>query len=149
MPTYSQQSVSPYSPRQLFDLVMDINAYPQFLPWVTSATIIHQTPEETIAELDVQFKHLHQHYTSRVTPSPPNGGHAPCGILVQAIDGPFHHLDNRWNFTPLEDNTTQVVFHIDFAFKSRMLNSLLGIVFGRAVHDMHSAFTQRAEQLYG
>jgi coenzyme Q-binding protein COQ10 len=147
MPTYSETRVLPYSPQQLFALVIDIERYPEFLPWCRAARIISRETDSFLGELIISFNHLTERYTSRVTPVAPIGAHEGT-IEVSLVQGPFKFLDNHWRFVPHADGC-ELHFGVDFEFKSKLLNSLIGGVFTRASEKMVGAFLTRAEALYG
>lgn len=142
MPSHTETQFSPYAPQQIFDLVADIERYPEFLPWCRAARILERGENSCLAELLISFKHLTEHYTSRVTFSP---SHA---VEVEMVAGPFHHLINRWKFTP-EGQGTRIDFFIDFQFRSKLLEKLIGGMFTKAANKMAGAFKERANQLYG
>lgn len=146
MPRHTEQQLSPYSPRQLFDLVADIEKYPEFLPWCRAARILDRKENEFLGELIISFAHITESYTSRVTLTEPteNGG----SIDVAMVKGPFEHLTNQWKFTPTE-NGTIIDFTLDFKFRSRILEKLIGSLFAKATSKMAGAFKKRAEELYG
>jgi coenzyme Q-binding protein COQ10 len=148
MPSFSETRVLPYSPQQLFALVVDIEKYPEFLPWCRAARVVSREADGSfLGELIISFNHLTERYTSRVTGVPPEANKA--GIIeVALVSGPFSHLSNHWRFVP-HTNGTELHFAVDFAFKSKLLNSLMGGVFTRASEKMVAAFTTRAEALYG
>jgi coenzyme Q-binding protein COQ10 len=147
MPAHSQQQFLPYTPRQVFDLVADIERYPEFLPWCRAARILERAHGECLAELMVSFNHLSERYTSRVVFTPPTGS-GEGAIEVTLVKGPFEHLVNRWKFVP-ENGGTQVDFFLDFKFRSRILEKLMGGFFSKATNKMVTAFRQRADTLYG
>ena len=138
----------PYSPRQMFELVAAVDRYPEFLPWCRAARISHKEPGMMLAELIITFKHLSEQYTSKVVLNTPQSEHSPCSIQVNMTEGPFHHLTNEWSFTPHGDGT-QIDFFLDFKFRSKFLEALIGTLFGRATEKMVSAFHARAQALYG
>lgn len=142
MPRHTEQQLSPYSPQQLFDLVADIEKYPEFLPWCRAARILERKDNEFLGELIISFAHITESYTSRVTLS------APHSIDVVMVKGPFEHLTNQWKFTLIE-NGTLIDFTLDFKFRSRILEKLIGSLFGKATSKMAGAFKKRAEELYG
>ena len=146
MPHYAETRILPYSPHQLFDLVVDIEHYPLFLPWCRAARILSRDDNGFLGELVISFSHLTERYTSRVTPQPP---HDSAGaIVVELVSGPFKHLTNQWRFVP-RDGDTELHFSVDFEFKSKLLNSLIGGMFTRASEKMVAAFLTRAQTLYG
>jgi coenzyme Q-binding protein COQ10 len=145
MPCYSDKRLLPYRPDQLYDLVLDVENYPDFLPWCKSCKIKSETDTEILADLRIGFKFFTETFTSRVTFDP------YASIHVQYLDGPFKYLKNSWNFVPSTENGvtfTVVDFMIDFEFKSRILQGLIQGVFGEAVQKMVRAFESRAQQLY-
>jgi coenzyme Q-binding protein COQ10 len=146
MPTYSEIRPSPYKPEQLFQMVMDIERYPQFLPWCRAARILEQTPEFMVGELVVSFKQLTERYTSKITPI--RGGRIP-EIHVELVRGPFKKLSNHWKFEPRDDGGSNIHFFIEFEFKTKLLDHLIGAFFGKAQEKMVHAFTDRADKLYG
>ena len=148
MPVHTEQLISPYSAQALFDMVADIERYPEFLPWCRAARILSRKEGECMAELVISFKHMTESYTSRVLLSRPASADAPGNIDVTMVEGPFEHLVNRWTFTPTAGGGTQIAFFLDFKFRSRMLEMLLGGLFSKATHKMAQAFKERADRLY-
>lgn len=147
MHSYSETCVLPYTPEQMFRLVVDIEKYPEFLPWCRAARIVSRETMAFMGELVISFSHLTERYTSRVTPTPPTEIEAGC-IDVALVSGPFESLNNHWKFSYHADGC-EVFLALDFKFKSRLLDKLIGGMFGRACDKMVAAFTKRAEQLYG
>ena len=143
MPRHSETKHLPYTPEQLFDLVADVGRYDEFLPWVTAVRIRSSSETETVADLVVGFNAFKERFTSRVTKK------RPTHICVDYIEGPLKYLKNEWRFDPAADGGTNVYFSVDFAFKSRLFESLAGAMFDRALRRMTGAFEQRAAALYG
>lgn len=143
MPRHSETKILPYSPEQLFALVADIERYDEFLPWVVAVRIRSSSETETVADLVVGFNAFKERFTSRVTK------HSPDRIIVDYVDGPLKYLHNEWRFTPVDGGGTELCFAVDFAFKSRLFETLAGQMFDRALRRMTSAFEQRAAVLYG
>jgi coenzyme Q-binding protein COQ10 len=142
MLSHRETQFSPYSPEQLFDLVADIEKYPQFLPWCRAARVIERKEGEMLAELIISFMHLTERYTSRVVLNRPHS------IDVNMTEGPFEHLVNQWRFKP-KDGGTEIEFFIDFKFRSRILEKMIGPLFSKATDKMTTAFQARARQIYG
>ncbi len=142
MPRHSETKFLPYTPEQLFGLVADVARYDEFLPWVVAVRVRSSSAAETIADLVVGFNAFKERFTSRVTKQ------APARIVVDYIDGPLKYLKNEWRFEPAAGGT-DLFFSVDFAFKSRLFESLAGAMFDRALRRMTGAFEQRADQLYG
>jgi len=146
MPTHSEKRQMPYKAEQMYDLVADIAKYPEFLPWCTGARIRSQREIEggsiVDADLIISFKMFRERFTSRVTLHPENHK-----IEVEYLDGPFKYLVNYWHFIPSETGCT-ADFHVDFEFKSKVLQALIGVVFGEAMRRIVKAFEDRAKALY-
>ena len=144
MPTHSEQRVLPHTAEQLFDLVADVGRYPEFLPWCVASRILSRSETEMRAELAIGFKGIRERFTSLVTLDRPNRR-----IDVTYENGPFKYLVNQWRFEPDGEGRCVVDFHIEFQFRSRLLEMLMGKLFNEAVHRMVRAFEQRADALYG
>jgi coenzyme Q-binding protein COQ10 len=140
--------VLPYQPDQLFTLVGDVERYPDFVRWITAMDIdaLHET-ETGVTVLDAQasvgFSFLTERFSTRVKRDAQRRQ-----IDVSLISGPFKHLYNRWKFLT-HPTGTEVIFDIDFEFKSRMLDLLLKANFGAAVEKLMASFEERARVLYG
>jgi coenzyme Q-binding protein COQ10 len=143
MPRHSEARHLPYTPEQLFDLVADVQHYNEFLPWVVAVRVRSSSEKETIADLVVGFNAFKELFTSKVTKDRPER------ICVDYIEGPLKYLHNEWRFERAPDGGTIVHFSVDFAFKSRLFESLAGAMFDRALRRMITAFEQRAAALYG
>jgi coenzyme Q-binding protein COQ10 len=143
MPRHSETQHLPFTPEQLFDLVADVSRYDEFLPWVVAVRIRSSSETETVADLVVGFNAFKERFTSRVVKE------RPGRICVDYIEGPLKYLHNEWKFDPSADGGTDVHFSVDFAFKSRLFETLAGSMFDRALRRMTNAFEQRAAVLYG
>jgi coenzyme Q-binding protein COQ10 len=146
MPTHSEQRRLPFSAEQLYALVADVESYPKFLPWCVAARIRqrHQEVDATVelSDLVIGFKMLREKFTSKVTLRKGR-------IDVEYIEGPFKYLTNHWIFTPQQDGSCVIDFYVDFEFRSKMLQSVMGALFNEAVKIMVGAFEKRAKQIYG
>lgn len=143
MPRHSETKYLPYTPEQLFELVADVEHYDEFLPWVTAVRVRSNSETEMVADLIVGFNAFKERFTSKVTKR------RPAQLCVDYIEGPLKYLKNEWRFEPANDGGTNVHFSVDFAFKSRLFESLAGAMFDRALRRMTGAFEQRAAALYG
>jgi coenzyme Q-binding protein COQ10 len=143
MPRHSETKHLPYTPEQLFELVADVARYDEFLPWVVAVRVRSSSEAETVADLVVGFNAFKERFTSRVTKQ------RPGRIVVDYVEGPLKYLKNEWRFDPAPDGGSDVFFSVDFAFKSRLFESLAGAMFDRALRRMTGAFEQRAAALYG
>lgn len=144
MPTHAEQRVLPYRPDQLFDLVADIERYPEFLPWCVAARIRSRQGQEILADLVIGFKMIRERFTSRVKLDRPGRR-----IDVSYSEGPFKYLNNHWVFEEMPDGSTRIDFFVDFEFRSVMLQKIIGMLFNEAVRRMVAAFEARAKALYG
>jgi coenzyme Q-binding protein COQ10 len=143
MPRHSENRNLPYTAEQLFDLVADVKSYQEFLPWVAAVRVRSNSETDMIADLVVGFRALKETFTSRVHKRRPNE------IVIDYIEGPLKYLHNSWKFEPDGRGGTDVHFCVDFAFKSRIFETLAGQMFDRALRRMIGAFEDRAHALYG
>ena len=147
MTTHSETRKMPYSAAQMYALVADVARYPEFLPWCAGARIRATTRIDAIevmeADLVISFKLFREKFVSRVTLD-----EAGQKILVEYLDGPFKYLRNSWAFRDVEGGC-EIDFFVDFEFKSRVLQTLIGVVFTEAMHRIVRAFEARARALYG
>jgi len=132
----------------MFALVAGIERYPEFLPWCAGARVRKREREgETeivTADLIVAYKVFREQFTSRVTLDP-----AARKIDVHYVQGPFRHLNNKWEFEPRDDGGSRIHFFIDFEFRSATLQTLMNNFFAKAFTRMMQAFIDRADDLYG
>ena len=142
MPHHHERKSLPFSAEQMYDLVVDVSRYSEFLPWVAAARIRSNTDEELLADLVVGFKALKETFSSRVLKTP------KTKVVVEYLDGPMRHLHNQWLFEETEDGCI-VDFTVDFAFSNRIFETLAGQYFSTALRKMTDAFVKRAEVLYG
>jgi coenzyme Q-binding protein COQ10 len=143
MPTHAEKRYLPYTQQQLFQLVAKVEDYPKFLPWCTACRITKRDGATFYADLVVSFKMFRERFSSRVTL------HPHYRVDVAYLDGPFRYLNNHWVFVPAEDGGCIIDFYVDFEFRSRMLQKLIGLLFNEAVKRMVGAFEARARELYG
>lgn len=143
MPRHSETRLLPWSPEQMFDLVADVQHYPQFLPWVTATRIRSREPELMVADMAVGFRAFRETFTSRVTLDRPRLVH------VDYISGPLEMLINDWHFLPADNGHTELLFEVDFKFRSKVLEKMAGSFFREAFLKMVNSFEQRATALYG
>ncbi len=163
MPVHAEKRVIPYSPEQLFDLVADIEKYPEYLPWCLGARVRKREGNVLYADMVIGFRFIRERYTSKVTCKRPNkrtadkgGGTGAEGIGTEAgridvvyIDGPLRRLRNHWVFEPAEGGGCEIDFYVEFDFHSRILEKLIGALFNEAVRRMVGAFEARAKVVYG
>lgn len=143
VPTHAERKILPYTPGQMFDLVADIERYPEFLPWCVACRITKTEGPVIWGDLMVGFKVFRETFTSKVTL------HAPGSVDVEYINGPFRYLNNHWKFISLDGGRrTEIDFFIDFEFRSRLLQAVATPIFNEAVRRMVGAFETRADAIY-
>ena len=125
------------------NIILDVENYPKFLPWVDKARIIEKNNDDFVAELDIGFKGFDESYKSLVKH---HKSQEIYHVEVEAISGPFKKLTNKWQVEAVKDGCI-VNFFIDFEFKSRILDMVVGMVFSIATEKMVHAFEQRAEEI--
>lgn len=143
MSTHAEKRLLPYSPEQLFDLVADVARYPEFLPWCVGTRIRSQEGETIVADVVIGFKMFRERFVSEVTLD------RPRRIDVAYREGPFRYLNNHWIFEPAAGGACEIDFYVDFEFRSRLMQKMIGAVFNEAVKIMVSAFEKRAREIYG
>ena len=149
MPEFSNTHRVRHSAAHMFDLVADVERYPEFVPLCRSLKVRKRIPEPEgvellVADMTVAYKIVHETFTSRVTLDRPN-----LQILVEYLNGPFSRLQNRWDFQPAGEQLCDVEFFISYEFKSRMFAMLMGAMFDTAFRRFSQAFERRADQVYG
>lgn len=143
MPSHAEKRMVPYAPDQMFDLVADIERYPEFLPWVRGARIRRWEADDVcLVDMAVGFKVFRECFTTR------DILRRPDRIEVEYYSGPFRSLNNRWTFEPAPGGCL-LDFYIDFSFRSLLLERVVGVLFHDAVRVMVSAFERRARAVYG
>ena len=146
MPVLDYKHVSKYPIELIYQLIVDVEKYPEFLPWCSAAKVKEKKSNHFIADLDITFKIISESYCSRVELKPPKNGHAE--INVSLISGPFKRLHNNWKLRKVENNQTEIEFFIDFEFKSSLLDKLISLMFYKACEKMLNAFEARANSLF-
>jgi coenzyme Q-binding protein COQ10 len=144
VPTHAEQRILPYRPEQLFDLVADVERYPEFLPWCMAVRVKTRAPEMIEADMIVGFRMIRERFASRVRLDRPRRR-----IDVAYIEGPFRYLNNHWVFEEAGNDHCRLDFFVDFEFHSPVLRRLMGVLFNEAVRRMVGAFEARARVLYG
>jgi coenzyme Q-binding protein COQ10 len=149
MPQFRTKRRVRHAAADMFDLVADMENYPEFVPLCRSMRIRKRTAtgegiETVVAEMTVAYKVVRETFTTRVTLDRPN-----LQILVEYLSGPFSRMENRWDFHPVGDHLCDVEFFISYEFRSRVLAMLMGAMFDTAFRRFSSAFERRADQVYG
>lgn len=149
MPQFSTKRRINHRAADMFALVADVEHYPEFVPLCRSLRVRSRNArpdgsEVLDADMTVAYKFVHETFTSRVTLDRPRNQ-----ILVEYINGPFRHLENRWSFKPAGERACEVDFSIAYEFKSRTLGMLMGAMFDTAFRRFADAFEKRADAVYG
>jgi coenzyme Q-binding protein COQ10 len=147
LPSFRTHRHVPFTPREMFDVVGDVERYPEFLPLCEGLVVTERKggargPELT-ATMTVGYKAITERFTTHVTLDQEGGV-----IRVRNLDGPFTHLENEWRFVAASGGC-DVHFAIDYAFRSAMLQIIVGAAFDKAVRSYTDAFEARARAIYG
>jgi coenzyme Q-binding protein COQ10 len=148
MPQFSTRHRVRHAAADMFDLVADVERYPEFVPLCRALKLRKRIPEPEgveilVADMTVAYKFVHETFTSRVTLDRPN-----LQILVEYLEGPFSKLENRWTFHATGEGACDVEFFISYEFKSRTLGLLMGSMFDLAFRRFVTAFERRADVIY-
>jgi len=133
----------PHSAAQMFDLVADVEKYPEFMPWCGGTAVRSRDEHGMQASITISLAGLRQTFTTRNTHDYPNR------IDLELVDGPFSALVGHWQFQPLAEDACKVLFTLEYAFSSRALEALVGPVFNRIASSFIDSFTKRAQACYG
>jgi coenzyme Q-binding protein COQ10 len=149
MPEFSTTRRVQHAAAHMFDLVADVERYPEFVPLCKSLRIRRRIDEPegvqiVVADMVVSFKLVEERFTSRVTLDRAN-----LQILVEYLEGPFSRMENRWEFHPVREQVSDVMFYISYEFRSRALGFLMGTMFDTAFRRFSDAFERRADLVYG
>jgi coenzyme Q-binding protein COQ10 len=149
MPAFSTTRRVRHAASDMFDLVADVQRYPEFVPLCRSLTVRERIDEPegvtiVVADMTVAYKLLHETFTSRVTLDRPS-----LQIFVEYLRGPFSRMQNRWEFHAVGDHRCEVRFFIDYEFRSRTLGLVMGAVFDAAFRRFAEAFERRADIVFG
>ena len=138
-----------YTPHEMYALVTDVSAYPQFLPWCERAEVIEERPGGVTARLHLSYLGVHQAFTTRNTHEP------DASVVLELVDGPFSRLDGTWRFVPVpvadgpNAKACKIEFDLCYAFAGGALELLISPVFDRIANTFVDSFVKRAEQVYG
>lgn len=149
MPSFSSDHKVNHKADEMFRLVADVERYPEFVPLCQDLHVRGRKELDggrtvLVADMTVAYKLFKETFTSRVELRPQDKT-----ILVEYLDGPFKHLENKWTFEEAGEGSCNVGFYISYEFRSRTLGSLMGVMFEKAFRKFSSAFEARADQVYG
>ncbi len=132
-----------YSAEQMFALVDKVEDYPAFLPWCDGVLVKERTPNRLVAAIHIHYHGVKQSFTTENTNNPPNS------MQMKLVEGPFSHLDGQWHFKPLREDACKIEFELQYEFSSKILEKLIGPVFGMIANSFVESFCKRAEEVYG
>ena len=143
MRTFSETKHLPFAAHDLYEIVVDVDRYDEFLPWCVASRVRERRDDGTlIADLSIGYGSLREKFTSHVTADP-----EALTVATGQQSGPFRHMQSRWSLETDEQGGTRVSFEMEFEFRSILLENLIGAVFEAAARKMISAFETRATQL--
>ncbi|QLF70405.1 type II toxin-antitoxin system RatA family toxin [Peteryoungia desertarenae] len=147
MPQFETRRIVKHSPARMYELVADVERYPEFLPLCEGLNVRSRRERDgkelLLADMTVGYKAIRETFTTQVLLN-----RADLAIDVKYIEGPFRYLDNRWRFVDTVDGNCAVEFFIDYEFKNRILGALMGSMFDRAFRMFAEAFEARADKVY-
>lgn len=147
MPSFYETKILLNKASQIYALVMDIEKYPEFLPWCKHARIVDRSSDQNLqADLLINFKNFFERYRSDVNHG--KSSENSYFIDVMAIEGPFKNLVNRWQIEGISEQSCEVKFFIEFEFRSSLLNKMIGTIFTKAAEKMITAFEARAKATF-
>ncbi len=129
-----------FSPEQMFDLVIDVERYPEFLPWVGGAKLHEKSDHDLLATLEMQRGGVRERFSTR------NTFERPAFMTMSLVDGPFRLLEGRWTFTPIGSAGTRIGLEMRFEFASQVVSMLFGKSFEQSCNSLIDAFIARARQ---
>ncbi|MES2259193.1 MAG: type II toxin-antitoxin system RatA family toxin [Pseudomonadota bacterium] len=132
-----------YSAEQMFELVAKVEDYPKFLPWCGGVDVRERGEQSVVASLAIHYHGIRQSFTTS------NTNIAPTSITMKLVDGPFKSLDGTWTFKPLRADACKVELDLHYEFSNRILEQMIGPVFGMIANSMVDSFCKRAETVYG
>jgi len=143
MPIVNKSALLAYSAAEMYAIVNDIEAYPEFLPWCKSSQIISANEDEIKATLDLSRSGINKSFTTC------NRLQKDKMIEMRLVDGPFRHLEGFWRFEALNEAASKVMFDMEFEFSSKLLSVTVGPVFSQITGSLVDAFSKRAVEVYG
>lgn len=142
MPSIYRHALMPYSTRQMFNVVNEVDKYPSFLPWCSSSKIVSQTDTSMDASINMKMGKLNHSFTTRNTLK------KDSLIHMQLLNGPFKRLSGDWIFSSLPDDGCKIELKLDFEYSNKVIAMLIGPVFNKIANSLVDAFCQRAHQIY-
>lgn len=132
-----------YSVEQMFALVDKVEDYPRFLPWCGGVEVREREDDRLVATIAIQYHGIKQTFTTE------NTNTRPTAMQMRLLEGPFRHLQGAWIFKPLREDACKIEFDLQYEFSSRILEKIIGPVFGMIANSFVDSFCKRAETAYG
>ena len=132
-----------HSAQQMFNLVEDVESYPDFLPWCDQTRVDFRDEVKTVATLHVNFHGIKSHLTTE------NAKENPVWMSLKLVDGPFRRLEGNWRFKPLAENACKIEFQLSYEFSNKMFEKIIGSMFNQIANTFVEVFVKRAGQVYG
>lgn len=142
MPKIARSALVPFPAEAMFDLVNGVEHYPEFLPWCAAAEVHEESAQTMLATLEIRRAGMRHRFTTR------NRLQRPQWLALELVDGPFHHFDGVWRFTPLAKDACKVGLELDFEYAGRLIGAALGPVFNRSADTLVDAFCARARTVF-
>ena len=143
MTVINRSALVPYTANEMYDLVADIESYPEFLPWCAGARVLSSEADTVVAELEIKYKNVHKSFTTKNKMTPNQS------MLMDLLEGPFKHLRGDWQFQALDESACKISLELDFAFSNKLIGLAMGPVFANIANTFVDSFRQRAETVYG
>ena len=138
-----RSALVPYTPREMFELVSDIESYPRFLPWCHGARLLSRDVDEVRASIEFAVGGVTRTFTTR------NRHQVNKMIEMHLVDGPFSRLNGFWRFDPLGEEGSKIALFLEYDFSNRVLGMVVGPIFGQIANTLVDSFQQRAVEIYG
>ena len=142
MTVVSKSALVRFPAHLMYELVEDVESYPQFLPWCSSSRILRRSGDVVDAELEISKAGFHKSFATRNTLL------APEQIRISLLEGPFSHLEGVWSFTPLRQDASKISLELEFEMLGKLTNLAFGTLFNQICNTMVDAFSERAKSVY-
>ena len=142
MTTVSKSALVRFPGHLMYELVEDVESYPQFLPWCSKSRILRRSGDVVDAELEIAKAGFHKSFATRNTLLAPNE------IRISLLEGPFSHLEGVWTFTPLRQDASKISMELEFEMSNKLANLAFGTLFNQICNTMVDAFSERAKAVY-
>jgi ribosome-associated toxin RatA of RatAB toxin-antitoxin module len=143
MKQITRSALLPYSAQSVFDLVNQVDSYPEFLPWCCGSEVLESTDQTMVARIDIKKAGIQQSFTTRNRLNPPHQ------IQLSLVDGPFDTLEGEWHFDSIGDQACRISLDMRFSIRNKLLNMAVGPVFEQIAATLVQSFCDRAKALYG